>query len=99
MEYAFSIIMFALGGVVLIYSGIVRLSKSTDLIFRSYTADIKDKEKYAVQFSKLMALIALSFILSGAVGLLCIEWLDAVVAISSFIAAMVFGIKKFMKGL
>ena len=88
MEYVFSIMMMIFGGMLLLYAGMVAASKSTELIPRDYAAKMRDKKLYAKQFSKLLALIALPFIISGLVGLTLIYWLAVVV----FVVAMVFAI-------
>lgn len=85
MEYAYSILMFCLAGLLLLYAGAVYRSKSDELIMRSYAVKMKDKEKYARQFSKVLALVALSPALSALVGLFVQGVVPVVVLIVSFI--------------
>ena len=85
MEYAYSILMFCLAGGLLLYAGAVYRSKSDELIMRSYAAKMEDKEKYARQFSKVLALVSLSPALSGLAGLFVQGVVPVVVLIVSFI--------------
>ena len=95
MEYAFSIMMFAFGGALLLYAGLLALIKDYKLIPKNHTAKITDGKKYAVTFARTIAIVAIAPIVSGLVGLFCIGWLNAVVAVVSFIACIVIGVKTF----
>ncbi len=69
MEKAYFFVTAAFAGALLIYAGILYAAKSVDLIPKSQFADIKDKKKYAVQFAKLIAVIALAPLISGIISL------------------------------
>lgn len=70
MEQAYSILMFIFALALLLYAVIVALSKSTDLIPRMDRVSVKDEKRYAWQFAKTMACVALGPALSALVGLL-----------------------------
>ena len=57
--------MFAFAALHLIYAGIMYLTKDSKMVMRDYAVNMKDKKAYARQFSKVVALFALSPILSG----------------------------------
>lgn len=91
MEYAFSILMFAMGIGILLVAAIVYVTKKMDnYIMRAYAAKMKDPKKYAQAFGKLLALIGVAFILSAAVGLTQMYWLAVIV----FVAGLIYFGKK-----
>ncbi len=68
MEYAFAIMTFALGAGLLLYA--LSLSKGNyNNIMKSWATNPPDKEKYAKEFGKTIAFIALAPIISGALSL------------------------------
>lgn len=70
MEGAYSILMFCFAGMILLYAAL--LSSGNDgLIPRRYryAAHMKDRKAYAKRFAKVLALVALSPLLSGLVAL------------------------------
>ena len=69
MEYALSFIAFGFGGALLLYAGILWLTKDVKLIRRWYTAEIKDPKLYAKTFALLIAFLALALLAGGWVGL------------------------------
>ena len=95
MEYAFSIMMFIFGGAVLLYAGILALTKDYQLVAKSWAVKPKNSKRYAVEFAKTMAIIAIAPIVSGIVGLFGNAIVNTIVAVVSFIACFVIGIKAF----
>ena len=89
----FSIVMFIVGGAILLSAGIIRLSKSTELIPRSQFAKIEDKQAYAVQFSKLLALIGCAPVIGGLVGLTGIIPLGLAAGGAALVGAIIAGVK------
>ena len=71
MEYVFSIVMGVLGAAILLYAGIMALTKDYKMLPYRSRASVKPKDpkKYAFQLSKVLALVALSPVLSALVGL------------------------------
>ena len=72
MEHAYSIIMAAFGAALLLYAGLMALTKDFKMLpYRSrQSVKPKDPKKYAFQLSKVIALVALSPLLSALVALL-----------------------------
>ena len=79
MEYAYSILMFCFAGMLLLYAGLLALTKDAGLIPRSEAVEMRDKKAYARQFAKVMALVALAPVLSGLVALA--PWLSALTGV------------------
>ena len=69
MDHVYSIVMFCLGAGVLLYAFIVSRT-GFDAIPKKHAVDPKDKTAYASEFAKLLAKIAVLFLLSGVIGLL-----------------------------
>lgn len=67
MEYVFSIIMFAFGGCLLLYAGII--ARDYNAIPRNYATNPRNKKEYAKKFAKILALIALPMLAAGLIGL------------------------------
>lgn len=93
MEYAFSILMFAMAGGLLLYAGDLALFKSYKLIPRWRAAKMNDPKRYTVQFAKGIAVTAVPFAVSGILGLF--QWYipAVIVLIGGFIGAMVVIVK------
>ena len=70
----FSILMFMFSGGLLLYAAILALSKDVKMIPRDYAAKITDKRRYATQFAKVIALVALAPAYGGIVGLFSTGW-------------------------
>ncbi len=87
MEYAFSIMMFAMAGGMLLYAGDLAIWKNYKLIPRWQSARMKDPKAYTVQFAKVIAVFALPFLASGLVGLL--QWYipALIVLVAGFVGA------------
>ena len=72
MEYAYSIVMAIFGAALLLYAGLMALTKDYKMLpYRSrQSVKPKDPKKYAFQLSKVIALVALSPVLSALTALL-----------------------------
>lgn len=56
----FSILMFAFSGMLLLYAGLLAVTRDYRLIPRGNAANPKDKRAYAAAFAKMMAVVALA---------------------------------------
>ncbi len=65
MNNAYSILMLCFSGMLLLYAAILAIVKDPKLIPRNDTVEMKDPKKYAVQFSKIIALMAVAPFLSA----------------------------------
>ena len=54
----FSILMLCFSGALLLYAGLLALTKDYNLIPRCYASRVKDKKTYAVNLAKVIALTA-----------------------------------------
>ena len=54
----FSILMLCFSGALLLYAGLLALTKNYNLIPRGYASRVKDKRAYAVNLAKVIALTA-----------------------------------------
>ena len=89
MEHAFSILMLIFAGAIFIYAGLTALTKELIMPQRyKQSAKMPDKKKYAVQFAKIMALVACAPLLSGAVGLFTGDAVAAIILCVTLIAAI-----------
>ena len=88
------ILMFIFSGTILLYALILAWTKDIGLIRRSYSAKIKDRKVYAVQFAKVLALTAIAPALSDLVGFVTENVLCfGLTFIISFVVCIRFGIK------
>ena len=71
MEYAFSIFMGIFAGALLLYAGLMALTKDYNLLPIRARQSVKPKnpKKYTAQLAKVIALVALSPALSALTGL------------------------------
>ena len=74
MEYAFSILMFAFAGALLLYALILGLSKDIKMVPRSYAAQMKNPKAYARRLAQVIALTAAAPALSALDGLFRQGW-------------------------
>ena len=92
MKYGFSILMFCFSAGILLFAGLIALAKDPALIPRHYTAKIRNKKRYAVQFAKVLAVTAAAPFSGGLTGLIwnAEETLipSMLVMITSFIVCM-----------
>ncbi len=94
MEYALSIILFIFAGAILLYAGLMALTKDYSLLpFRSrVSVKPKDKKAYTFELSKAVALTATAPAIGGAVAL----WnpvAGLIAMLAAFIAAIWLGTK------
>ena len=61
MEQAFSYMTLAFGGMLLLYAGLLWLTKDVNMIPRNKTAAIQDPKRYAGTFALLIVFLALAF--------------------------------------
>ena len=88
----FSILMFMFSGGLLLYAAILYLSKDVNMIPRNYAVKVTDKHRYATQFAKVIALVALAPAYGGIVGLFSTFW-GLVAMITQMILAIYLGTK------
>ncbi len=88
MEYPYSILLFCFAGLLLLYAGLIALTKSVFWIPRDHAAKMRDRKKYAVQFAKVLALAALSPALAGLSGLVFSGVVPVIVLAVSFVLIM-----------
>lgn len=65
----FSILMFIFSGALLLYAGLLALTRDISLIPRSEMMQVKDKRAYAAAFAKTLAVVALAPMSGGFYGL------------------------------
>ena len=87
-ETGFSILMFIFSGAILIYAGILALTKNYNMLpYRSrVSVKPKDPKRYAFQLSKVIALVSLSPALCAAVAL----WNPVAAVIVLIVSAVLF---------
>ena len=88
MEKAFSILMFIMGGCLLLYAGLLALSGDVKMIPRHYSSKIKNPHEYCKGFALIIMLVAADFLLTGLVGLTQIYWLAMIVLVGGFVGCM-----------
>ncbi len=97
MDYAYSVLMGCFSAAILIYAGLMALTKDYKMLpIRSrQSVKPKDPKRYMTQLSKVVALVALSPALSSLVGL-CNMTVAFIVLIATMIIFIVIG-TRFMK--
>ena len=98
MEYGFSILMFIFAGAILLYAGLMALTKDYKMLPYRARQSVKPKnpEKYMVQLAKIAALVAVMIAAGAAVAL----WngaVGAVVMVIGVVAALWCGTKMIKK--
>lgn len=70
MEHAYSILMYIFSGGILIYAGLLALTKDYNMLPYHSRVSVKPKDpkRYTLQLSKVIALVALAPALSAIVG-------------------------------
>ena len=81
----FAIIMFVFSGAILLYAGVLALTRDVGMLRRRYAAKMTDPRAYALKVAKVLAIVALSPALSGAAALFsaCCAALIAVCNVSA----------------
>ena len=93
MEHGFSILMFIFAGALLLYAGLMALTRDYNLVPFRARQSVKPKhpKEYMLQLSKIVALAALAVALGAAVG--------AIVLIAGVVAVLWAGTKIIQKAL
>ena len=88
MEYGYSILMGIFAGLILIYAGLMALTKDYKMLpFRArVSVQPKDEKRYMKQLAKVVAMVALAPALSALTGL----WNMIVALIVLIVSAVVF---------
>jgi hypothetical protein len=88
MEYGYSILMGIFAGLILIYAGLMALTKDYKMLPFRATVSVqpKDEKRYMKQLAKVVALVALAPALSALTGL----WNMMVALIVLVVSAVVF---------
>ena len=58
--HPFCILMLIFAGAILLYAGLLALTKDYGLIMRGYSTQPKDKKAYTMALAKMMAVVAMS---------------------------------------
>ena len=100
MEHGFSILMFIFAGALLLYAGLMALTKDYKMLPFRARQSVKPKhpKEYMIQLSKIVALAALAIALGAAVAL----WnaaVGAIVLIAGVVAVLWAGTKIIQKAL
>ena len=90
----FSILMFCFSGAILLYAGLLALTKDYQLIPRNHATDPKDKRAYAAAFARVMAVVALAPLSGGIYGLFNVA-LGLVALLVSFPVCIWIGVRLF----
>lgn len=98
MEHGYSVLMGIFAGAILLYAGLMALTKDYNMLPYRATNSVKPKDpkKYMTRLSKAVALAALSPALSALTGL-CSMTAAVIVLIASMVLFLWLGVK-IMKG-
>ncbi len=88
MEKAFPILMLIFGGMLLLYAGILALTKDVGMIPRVEQSKVEDPKAYAKRFSGIMALVSVGPLASGVAGLIYDNKRAAIVLIVGLVATL-----------
>lgn len=91
MDQAYSVFMFCFSAALLLYAVAVR--ENPKLLPRSHAVKMKNPRKYARQFSKVIAIVALGPAFSAMVGLLAGPGVGLVVLVPACVVAVMLGIR------
>jgi len=95
--HPFSILMFIFAGAILLYAGLLALTKDYNLIPRGHAAEPGDRKAYALACAKMLALVALAPLSAAIYGLFSLT-LGAVMFPVGLVVCIGFGTRCF-KGL
>ena len=97
MEYGFSILMFCFAGALLLYAGLLAAEKRRpDLLIPRFYASagkVGNARRYARRIAKIVALCALSPLLTGLVGLTGQYLIAGIVFVVTLAGAIWLGVK------
>ena len=68
-QKGFSVLMFVFAALILLYAMIIFLTKDIRMIPRAGSAEIRNKEEYAMRFAKVLAAAALAPLTGGLIAL------------------------------
>ena len=91
MENGFSVLMICFAGLLLLYAGVLALSKDPNLIPKVYAAKIKNPKAYTVQLAKVIALVATAPLHGGIWGLFLGPRIGAAVVLVGLIVCIWLG--------
>ena len=94
MDHAYCYLLFAFSALLFLYAGLIYVTKDIRLVARNNAAKMKDPKKYAVQFSKVLAIVAIAPLLSGIVGLFSTGIRAAIVFVGALIGCIGFAVAK-----
>ena len=94
----FSILMFCFSGAILLYAGLLAVTKDYNLIPRNYTTNPKDKRAYTLALAKVLAVTALAPLSGGIYGLFNVP-LGLVMLLVDFPVCIWIGIHCFWRNL
>ena len=88
MEHGYSILMGIFAAAILLYAGLMALTKNYKILPVRATQSVKpkDEKRYMTQLSKVVALVALSPVLSALAGL----WNMAAALVALIVSAVLF---------
>ena len=93
MEHGFSILLICFSGALFLYAGIVAPTKKIILPYR-YQHTLKNTgPRYAVQFAKIMAIVACSPLIAGGIGYFAGSAVAGILLLVTMIAAIVLATK------
>lgn len=92
-EYGYSYLMFLFALGIVIYAALIALKRSTELIPKSDQVKISNPKRYAWQFAKTLACVALAPAVSGIAGLRYGPGIGVLVLVPAMVAAIRRGIR------
>ena len=87
-----AIIMFVFSGAILLYAGLLALTRDVTMLPKQSAVNVGDKKAYALRVAKVLAIVAVSPALTGLTALLS-GVAAAIVFIVSFVACIWLGVK------
>ena len=94
VDHAYCYLLFAFSAMIFLYAGLLFVTKDIKLVTRSGAAKVRDPKRYAVQFSKVLAIVAVAPLLSGLVGLFSTGTRAAITFVGALIGCIGFAVAK-----
>ena len=94
VDHAYCYLLFAFSAMIFLYAGLLFVTKDIKLVARSGAAKVRDPKRYAVQFSKVLAIVAVAPLLSGLVGLFSTGTRAAITFVGALIGCIGFAVAK-----
>lgn len=95
MRYGFSILMFCLSGLLLLYAAYAGTSGDPKSVPKRHAAEMNDPQAYAKKFAALLALTAIAPLIAGIVGLFQIFPAGVLALILTLPLFLALGVKRF----